>query len=202
MTDALLCYRKKLIPLSREQLVACVATQLSSKRMGHVLRVEAEALALAKRYGADMERVSIAALLHDYAREWPRETLLKSIEPAGLSAELYDYDVEVLHGVVGWYVIQQQFQIEDPTILRSIRYHTIGAIRPSIVEKIVFVADYIEPQRTFPGVEQARALAYQDIDAAVRFKIVQTMAYLTAQQQPLYSEAVAAYNYQILQKEA
>ena len=50
--------------------------------------------------------------------------------------------------------------------------------------------------------EQARALAYQDIDAAVRFKIVQTMAYLTAQQQPLYSEAVAAYNYQILQKEA
>lgn len=86
--------------------------------------------------------------------------------------------------------------------MRSIRYHTIGAIRPSLVEKIVFVADYIEPQRTFPGVEQARALAYQDIDAAVRFKIVQTMAYLTAQQQPLYSEAVAAYNYQILQKEA
>jgi len=144
---------------SREALIEAVSAQMPDKRWKHTLGVMESSVKLAGRYGADPERAETAAILHDVAKYWPVDRMRKIIEENNLSQDLLRHDKQLWHAEVGAYVAEQEYGISDPEILDAIRYHTSGREGMGLLEKIVCLADYIEPGRDFPGVDHIRKLA-------------------------------------------
>ena len=146
---------------------------LSPKRYRHSIGVAEEAVRLAKHYSADTEKAYIAGLVHDCAKEIDAEKsicLLKErykIIPDAISLQM----PRLLHGVLGACVAQSEFDIYDPEILDAVRYHTTGKANMSLLSRIIYIADYIEPGREFDGVDELRETAYRDIDGAIIFGI-------------------------------
>jgi predicted HD superfamily hydrolase involved in NAD metabolism len=136
--------------------------------------------------GADKEKVRIAAILHDYCKYWSPEELISWIKRFDLPADLLDYHPELWHAPVGAEVAREEFGIEDEEILNGIRYHTTGRPGMSLVEKIIFLADYIEPGRQFPGVDLVRNYAKIDIDKAILQALDNTICYLIERKQSIY----------------
>ncbi|OJG71377.1 HAD superfamily hydrolase [Enterococcus phoeniculicola] len=172
-----------------------VQMQMSERRFKHVLGVEETAIALAKKYGASPEKASIAALTHDYAKERPDDEFILVINRDGYDKELLNYGNAIWHGLVGADFVSRELGITDEEILSAIRLHTTGAAQMSLLDKIIYVADYIEPGRTFPGVKEARELALLDLDEAVAFETKHTLEHLLAQEQKIYPKTIETYNY-------
>lgn len=187
-------FSKKYTSFEREELMQRVQMQMSERRFKHVLGVEEMAIALAAKYGASAEKASIAALTHDYAKERPDEEFKLIIERDGFDLELLDYSNAIWHGIVGASIVQRELGISDVEILEAIRIHTTGAAKMSLLDKIIYVADYIEPGRDFPGVQEARELAMRDLDAAVAFETQQTLLHLVKQGKQIYPKTIETYN--------
>ena len=158
---------KNYTPEIREQLMQQVQMQMSEKRFRHVLGVEEMAIALAKKYGCCPNKASIAALAHDYAKERSDDAFIYMIEKLHMDVDLLNWDNAIWHGIVGAEFVRQELGIEEEDILQAIRLHTTGAAQMSLLDQIIYVADYIEPNRAFPGVEEARKLALIDLALAV-----------------------------------
>ncbi|MCC9274697.1 MAG: bis(5'-nucleosyl)-tetraphosphatase (symmetrical) YqeK [Enterococcus aquimarinus] len=187
----------KLNPYTEEArllLVQQVQMQMSEARFEHVLGVEQSAIALAKRYGCSVEKASIAALTHDYAKERSADEFRFIIENKGFDLNLLRWGNAIWHGLVGAYFVEHELGITDHDILEAIRLHTTGAPQMSLLSKIIYVADYIEPGRDFPGVEEARRLAVLDLDQAVAFETKQTLQYLIGKNVPIYPKTIETYN--------
>ncbi|OJG09212.1 HAD superfamily hydrolase [Enterococcus aquimarinus] len=168
--------------------------QMSEARFEHVLGVEQSAIALAKRYGCSVEKASIAALTHDYAKERSADEFRFIIENKGFDLNLLRWGNAIWHGLVGAYFVEHELGITDHDILEAIRLHTTGAPQMSLLSKIIYVADYIEPGRDFPGVEEARRLAVLDLNQAVAFETKQTLQYLIGKNVPIYPKTIETYN--------
>lgn len=179
---------------SRADLIAQVEPQMSAKRFAHVLRVETMALELAKQYDVDETLASIAALTHDYAKERPDTDFLNVIAEHHLDPELKAWGNNVWHGVVGAYLVAQELHIHDARILTAIQQHTVGGAYMSPLSQILYMADYIESGRTFPGVEEVRALAFTDLAASVGWQTQHTLNYLITQKLPVYPGTLQTYN--------
>lgn len=187
----------KLNPYTEEArllLVQQVQMQMSEARFEHVLGVEQSAIALAKRYGCSVEKASIAALTHDYAKERSADEFRFIIENKGFDLNLLRWGNAIWHGFVGAYFVEHELGITDHDILEAIRLHTTGAPQMSLLSKIIYVADYIEPGRDFPGVEEARRLAVLDLNQAVAFETKQTLQYLIGKNVPIYPKTIETYN--------
>lgn len=187
----------KLNPYTEEArllLVQQVQMQMSEARFEHVLGVEQSAIALAKLYGYSVEKASIAALTHDYAKERSADEFRFIIENKGFDLNLLRWGNAIWHGLVGAYFVEHELGITDHDILEAIRLHTTGAPQMSLLSKIIYVADYIEPGRDFPGVEEARRLAVLDLDQAVAFETKQTLQYLIGKNVPIYPKTIETYN--------
>lgn len=135
---------------SREALIEAVSAQMPDKRWQHTLGVMETSVKLAKHYGADPGQAETAAILHDVAKYWPVERMKDVIVQNGLSAELLEHDKQLWHAEVGAFVAEHEYGITDPGILGAIRYHTSGREGMTLLEKVVCLADYIEPGRDFP----------------------------------------------------
>ena len=157
------------LAISREDLLAKMAEQMSKKRLEHSLGVEAAAIRLAKRYGADETKAGLAGLLHDYAKEVSDEDFLALIDKYQLDSDLKNWGNNIWHGVVGIYKIKEDLELSDAEILHSIETHTVGSKEMSLLDKIIYVADYIEDSRDFPGVDEAREIATSSLDRAVAY---------------------------------
>lgn len=180
--------------LSREVLLEKVQSVMSDKRFKHVLGVEKAAIHLAELNGYDTEKAGLAGLLHDYAKEVPDQTFLDLIDKYQLDPELKNWNNNVWHGMVGIYKIQEDLGVTDKEILHSIETHTVGSTSMSLLDKIVYVADYIEHNRNFPLVEEARVIAEQDLDKAVAFETVHTVEHLAHQALPIFPQTIETYN--------
>ena len=193
-------YSNEYTAYSRENLMQKIQMRMSEQRFKHVLGVEETAVALAKKYGASPEKASIAALTHDYAKERPDEEFKMVIVRDGFDPELLNYNNAIWHGLVGASFVERELGITDAEILHAIRVHTTGAAKMSLLDKIIYVADYIEPGRDFPGVQDARASAWADLDEAVAFETKHTLAHLLAQEQQIYPKTIETYNYWVAKK--
>ncbi|AIQ63096.1 putative nicotinate-nucleotide adenylyltransferase [compost metagenome] len=149
---------------SREALIESVSSQMPEKRWKHTLGVMKTSVELAERYGGDPERAETAATLHDVAKYWPVERMREIIEDNDLSAELLRYDKQLWHAEVGAFVAEKEYGITDREILDAIRFHTSGREGMTLMDKIVCLADYIEPGRDFPGVDRIRKLAKSSLE--------------------------------------
>ena len=179
----------------RELLMQKVQMQMSQKRFEHVLGVEKTAVALAEKYGASPVKASIAALTHDYAKERCDEEFRLVIRRDGFDLDLLNWNNAIWHGLVGADFVQRELEIDDEEILQAIRLHTTGAAKMSLLDKIIYVADYIEPGRTFPGVVEAREIAMIDLNAAVAYETKHTLLHLIEIEAVIYPKTIETYNF-------
>ena len=182
------------ISMSREALLAKMETVMPEKRLRHCLGVEKAARELAERFGLDVEKAGLAGLLHDYAKKVSDEEFLGLIDKYKLNPDLKNWGNNVWHGMVGIYKIQEDLGIEDAEILRAIEIHTVGSGTMSELDKVVYVADYIEHNRDFPGVDKARELAQRSLNLAVAYETARTVEHLAHKGKPIYPQTLETYN--------
>lgn len=179
---------------SREQLIGIVSGQMPAKRWKHVEGVMQTAVELAHRYGADPVKADLAALLHDLAKFWPVERQEAVIRENGLNTELLDHDKQLLHAEVAAFISQRDYGVDDPEVLDAIRYHTSGRVGMTQMDKIVCLADYIEPGREFPGVERIRELAEVSLEEALLAGFDSTISFLLEKKKAIFPLTVLARN--------
>ncbi len=170
---------------------------LKQPRYLHSIGVEEVACDLAVIYGFDPMKASIAGILHDCAKELSDEELLQSCKLYHLEVrEIEARSPYLLHGKVGAVFAREYFGIEDPEIISSIVYHTTGRPNMSLLEKIIFTADYIEPSRKpIQRIDEIRATAYTDLDTAVFMILENTLEYLEQSKADIDTMTVDTYNY-------
>lgn len=153
---------------------------LEKKRYTHTLGVANTAACLAMRYGSDVNKAYLAGLLHDNAKCISTKKKISICEKAGLPvSKIEEKNPELLHSKVGSYLANKKFKVEDSDILNAIYYHTTGRPDMSLLEKIIFVADYIEPNRkVIPGMKETRSIAFQSLDNALLLILKNTLAYI------------------------
>jgi len=189
-----LVYSKKYVSLTRDKLIQTIQSQMSRERFQHVLGVEQAAVQLAEKFGVSTEAASIAALTHDYAKERSDKEMQELIFSEKLDLEWLDYGSNIWHGPLGAVLVERELGISNPDILNAIRHHTIGAEKMTLLEQVIYVADYIEPGRNFPGVEHARVLAAENLQEAVRYETKQILQHLIEQNRKIYPKTIATYN--------
>lgn len=170
------------------------------ERYQHTLGVVKSACNLAKHYGISEEKAHIAALLHDYAKDFTEQELKDYIITHNLEVDqslLETY--QLLHGIVGAHMAKQEFQIEDEEVLQAIRYHTTGRVQMMPLEKIIYLSDFIEENRDYPGVNTLRELAYKDLDCGLLQGFNNTIQFLLKTDKVLHCNTVEARN-QILRE--
>ncbi|GAA0365466.1 bis(5'-nucleosyl)-tetraphosphatase (symmetrical) YqeK [Alkalibacterium iburiense] len=187
-------YSQNFLFISRDELIKVMENSLSKRRLKHVLRVEKTALKLAEKYDVDYEKVSIAALSHDYAKERPDEEMRDLIISENLDLEMLQYGNNIWHGPIGAVLMKNEYHLEDEDILEAINYHTIGSPKMSLVAKVIYVADFIEPKRSFKGIEIARELADKDLDEAIGYISSHTISHLIKRKNKIYPRAIETYN--------
>lgn len=153
--------------MDRAQAEALVAERLSPRRRDHAHRVAAQAVLLAERFGAPADKAELAGLLHDLCRELPDAEMLAAAERYGVPYGPVEArrPKKILHGPVAAAELAQLGL--DPRVCRAIALHTVGDAGMTVLEKVVYLADYVEPSRAFPGVDDVRALAESSLDDAV-----------------------------------
>ncbi|KRG15521.1 phosphohydrolase [Virgibacillus soli] len=181
--------------MNREQALEFLQRSLGTgPRYQHSVRVLETAIILAHKYGEDVTKVELAAIFHDYAKLMPIHELKKLLLKAKEDSRLVEYHSELWHGPVAAYLAHREFAVEDKDVLNAIRYHTTGRANMSRLEKIIFLADYIEPQRDFPGIIETRELAEVNLDEAVLKALSNTIAFLLTKRSAIYPDTFAAYN--------
>ncbi|WP_461201099.1 bis(5'-nucleosyl)-tetraphosphatase (symmetrical) YqeK [Anoxybacillus sp. TBDG-1] len=180
--------------MKREEALAIVRKQLKEQRYIHTVGVMETAIELAKIYGADVQKAELAAIFHDYAKFRTKEEMKRIIMEQQMPQDLLSYSPELWHAPVGAYLVQTEVGIQDEDILQAIRYHTSGRPNMTLLEKIVYIADYIEPNRSFSGVDEVRALARKHLDLALFRALQNTIQFLMDKREPIYPDTFHTYN--------
>ena len=155
-------------------------TKLDPMRYEHSLSVSFTCMNLAMRYGYDIDKAELAGLMHDCGKRFADEIILKKC----ISHKIPVTDAEmkalpVLHAKYGAWLAENKYGIEDPEIISAIACHTTGKVDMSVLDKIVYIADYIEPnRREIPGLSKIRQIVFQNIDQAICLSSERTIRYL------------------------
>ena len=178
--------------LTVPQLRAVALSYLKNRRIPHVLGTEQEAMRLAERYGADVEKARVAALLHDCTKRlnMPEQMLLCKQYGIQLD-ELEQKALKLLHAKTGAEIARDIFGVDDE-IYRAIWWHTTGHAGMTLLEKIIYLADYMEPTRDFPGVEELRKTCYEDLDKGLLLGLEMSIEEMTAMGNPVHHATVEA----------
>ncbi len=179
-----LCWlRSKIIP------------RLKPRRVAHSAGVESEAVCLAVRWGEDPEKAAVAGVLHDMTKNLSHENQLQLCEKYGIvldSAELSN--PKLIHAHTGAWQAKEEFGVSED-IAQAIRWHTTGKPDMTLLEKIIYIADFIEPNRDYEGVEELRQLAYDDIDKAMALGLKQSLEFIRAAGIEPFRDTVEAYEF-------
>lgn len=151
----------------KDTLLEVLKNRLNPKRFAHVLGVAETAVKYAKLYGADIEKAEIAGLLHDCTKDYSYETQLKLLETYGCPARDEDKTKPIIHSVTAPVSAKYDFGIDDKEILNALRYHTTGRAGMTLLDKIIYVADFTEPTRDYSDVFFYREKAEKDLDEAL-----------------------------------
>lgn len=176
-----------------EQIKKELKRKLGQKRYAHTIGVAECAEKLAEKYGANPEKAYTAGLLHDIVKEDTVEQMLLLCENTDIDAEMCETRA-LLHGPAGAEYAKKHFDI-DEDVYNACFYHTVGRENMSVLEKIVYLADVIEPNRTQPGVEALRTLAETDLNQAVLQAMNNTIGYLEENHMKVHKNSLNARNF-------
>ena len=169
--------------MNLKQAKELVRSRLSDKRYEHTINVKKMAVKLAKHYGTDPEQAALAALLHDAAKELPKDEM---------RAIMQAYP-EYAHGICAAILARTEWGVTDEAVLSAIACHTAGKAGMTQLDKILYLADMTSAERDWPGVEKLRKLEMKDLDAAMLAALRQTNGFVLSEGKPLDPESKAAY---------
>jgi len=181
--------------LALEQLRCVALSMLKTRRIPHVLGTEEEAAKLARRWGADETLARRAALLHDCTKRLGVQEQLALIDRYQVPLDLETLKQEkLLHAPTGAAAAEHLFG-ECGQVVSAIRWHTTGKADMTLLEKIIYLADYIEPTRDFEGLDRIRRLAYEDLDRALLLGMELSIANLAARGRAVHPDSLCARDY-------
>lgn len=181
---------------SEDKIKEYLKKNLKEARYLHSLGVRDTAVSLAASFGADIAKARIAGLVHDCAKNMKGPDLVKLAKENGYSIDvMYEKSPQLLHGIVGAIIAKKLFEIEDDEILSAITYHTTGREAMSLLDKIIYIADFIEPSRNFPGVDIIRGSALIDLDTTLIKCFDESIKYILSKGQLLHLSTINSRNY-------
>ena len=181
--------------LSMEELEAEVIALLNPNRVAHVLGCRDCAVELAKRYGENEVDAARAGLLHDITKAIDGPLQLTLCAEYGIVLDTFSRSFpKTLHALTGSLVAKRIFG-ENENVVRAICHHTTGRADMTLLEKIIYIADYVEANRDFPGVEEMRSMAYRDLDKAVLMGLQSAVAHVRRQGQGLAPATLEALEF-------
>lgn len=187
--------------LSVSEYKKLIKQRMSEYRYTHCVNVSKEAKHLAKLYGCDEEKAVIAGILHDITKEIPKEEQLQIIKDDGIILDNIQKNAPKLwHGISGSIYIRKNLGICDEDILNAVRYHTTGRANMSLLEKIIFVADFTSEERTYNGVATMRKKSKKSLEEAMLYGYKFTFSDLAKREMAIHPDEIACYNEIVLNK--
>ncbi|RKD32483.1 phosphohydrolase [Thermohalobacter berrensis] len=169
---------------------------IGKERYLHSIRVMDTAKELASFYNCDINKAELAGLLHDCGKIQDKGLLLKMIKDFGIILDnIMEKNINLVHGPLGAEIVKRVYNIHDTDIINAIKFHTTGRPNMSLLEKIIYIADYIEPEREFDGLEKIRKLAFNNLDKAILHAMNNTIKYVIDKGVLLHIDTVKARNY-------
>jgi len=168
---------------------------LGKERLEHSVNTSKVARKLAIKYNYDADKAEIAGLLHDCAKDLDCKTLEKMVLEYNIELdEIIQKIPKLLHPLVGAVIAKKEFNIQDPVILKAIKAHSTGAAQMSLLDKIIYLSDKIEPLRNMNGVEEVRKIAEIDLDRAVLMALNKGLLYLISKSLLIHPVSIEARN--------
>ena len=179
----------------KSEYLSLIQERMGQRRYIHSINVAESAVELARHYGADEEKAEIAGILHDCCKEIPREEMLQIMTQGGIILDAVEKGTSKLwHPIAGSVYARDILGIDDADILNAIRYHTTGRAGMSLLEKIIFVADFISAERDYDGVDIMRKKAFECLEDAMLFGLQFTITDLAKRKMTIHSNALDCYN--------
>lgn len=172
-------------------------TELDKERYEHTLGVMYTAASMAMRYDEDIDQALMAGLLHDCAKCISADSKIKMCEKYRLNVtEVERENPSLLHAKLGAFLAAKKYHVEDKAIINAIASHTTGRPHMSLLEKIIYIADYIEPGRMeLPNMAEVRKMAFEDIDECLYRILKDSLVYLDSKGKPIDPMTQKAYEY-------
>lgn len=169
---------------------------LTEKRFRHSLNVAYEAMKLAEKYGADAEKAFTAGLLHDIMKDTSFNRQLEIILKSGISlTETELKSPKIWHQISGAVYIRDFLNLKDEDIISAVRYHTTGKANMTLLQKCVYIGDYISADRNYDGVDELRKKAYINLDEVLLVGEQFTILDNVGKKRPISEDSINAYNY-------
>ena len=179
-----------------------IRSMMGDYRYRHSVNVSEEAVALAKLYGADESDAYTAGILHDITKELPAEEQLQIIADGGIILDSVQKNAHKLwHSISGSVYISTRLGIDDPDIINAVRYHTTGREGMSLLEKIVFIADFTAAERNYNGVEIMRRKSRESLEDAMLYACKFTIGDLSSRELAIHRDQLDLFNELVLNKE-
>lgn len=183
------------LKLTIDNIIENLKSTLEKERFEHSIGVMEMAVKLAKIHGADEKKAKLAGLLHDCAKNIPYDEMYKMCEDYGIELdEIIMKQPGLVHAFLGAYIAKRDYGIDDE-IYDAIYYHTVGKPNMSLLTKIIYISDSIEKNRHYEGVEELRALAYEDLDRALVMQIDDTIRSVLRKRTLLHTNTIDTRNY-------
>lgn len=181
--------------LSAKEATEIIRFKLSRPRFKHSIHVAATARDMAAEFGLDQEKAYITGLLHDYAKGLSGSELIQRAEDYGLDIDPVDRLVpDLLHAPVGAVMLRRELGIEDDELVHAVSAHTLGALNMSELDKIIYLADMIEPGRDYPGMERLRCMAMRSLDYGMLLGLNTTIKYCIDRGRILHPRTIEVRN--------
>lgn len=182
--------------LELDEIKEKLQQMLTPNRFRHSINTMEVCIRLAGKYGVDAKKAAIAGLVHDCAKDLDKDAVLPICEKYGIIVdEISKSQPKLLHGDIGAHMAREIFGIDDPQILAAIADHTLGRPEMDKLTSIVFIADYIEADRTFEGVDEIREAAEESLERAIVVGIDSTIRHVLKQGKPLHPRTLLTRNW-------
>ena len=187
---------KNVAAMDIEEIKEKLEKNIKPNKYNHSINVMNTAMKLASYYGCDQKKAEIAGLLHDCAKGMAKDQIFELCMKANIEVdEIQRRQPDLLHGPVGAYIARTDYGISDAEILEAINVHTTGKENMGMLDKIIFISDYIEPGRRFPGVETIRECAFKDINRALILGFDRTIIHVIEKGRLIHPDTINARNY-------
>lgn len=178
-----------------KEALEIIRFKLSRSRFKHSIQVANTAREMAARYGFDEERAYLTGLLHDYAKGISGQELIDLAEDYGIELDPIDREVpDLLHGPVGACLLADELDIDDQELLHAVSAHTLGCLDMNDLDKIIYLADMIEPGMDYPGMERLRCLTLRNLDYGMLLGLETTIKYCLERGRLLHPRTVEVRN--------
>ena len=173
-----------------------IREKMGKKRYKHSVSVSEWAVKLALKHGADEKKAAVAGILHDITKEMPEEEQLKLISDSGIKLSLLESKSNKLwHSISGSIYVQKVLKIDDEEIINAIKYHTTAKENMTLLEKIIFIADFLSDDRKWENTDYFRSLALENLDEALIYGLKITIDGLLKRDRLIADNTFKAYNY-------